>query len=72
MTRSRLTRKSQTTIPKPVCDALDLEPGDEVLYEIEGDRAILRKVRSGPPEADPFATFGEWAGEADRRAYGDL
>lgn len=71
MIKSKLTTKSQTTIPQPVRAALDLRPGDEVVYEIEGDRAILRKAE-GEPVEDPFATFSEWDGEADRKAYADL
>lgn len=71
MIKSKLTTKSQTTIPQPVRAALGLEPGDEVVYEIEGDRAVLRKARREPVE-DPFATFAEWDGEADRKAYGKL
>jgi antitoxin PrlF len=71
MIKSKLTRKSQTTIPKPVRDALDLEPGDEVAYRVEGDQVILSKARRNPVE-DPFATFHEWDGEADREAYADL
>lgn len=71
MIKSKLTTKSQTTIPKPVRIALDVGPGDEVTYEIEGSRVILRKSSTEPNE-DPFATFSEWSGEADRQAYADL
>jgi len=71
MIKSKLTTKSQTTIPQPVREALSLGPGDEVVYQIEGDRAILRKVARDPAD-DPFRTFSEWDGEADRKAYADL
>lgn len=71
MIKSKLTTKSQTTIPQPVRVALDLEPGDEVAYQIDGARVILRKAESRPAD-DPFATFSEWQGEADRDAYVDL
>jgi antitoxin PrlF len=71
MITSKLTTKSRTTIPKPVRIALDLEPGDEVVYQIDGERVILRRVRSTPSEG-PFATFSEWEGEADRDAYSEL
>lgn len=70
MIKSKLTTKSQTTIPTPVRVALDLKPGDEVVYEIEGGRVILRKAE-GEAVDDPFATFSEWHGEADRDAYAD-
>lgn len=42
MTQSTLTSKGQTTIPQEVRRALDLKPGMRLLYEIEGDRAVLR------------------------------
>lgn len=41
---SRLTSKGQLTIPKAVRDALELEPGDELLFRVEGDRALLAKT----------------------------
>lgn len=68
---SKLTTKSQTTIPQPVRNALGLEPGDELAYVIEGDRVILTKARHGGAE-DPFRTFDEWASEADAKAYARL
>lgn len=71
MITSKLTSKAQTTIPQPVRAALRLTAGDEIAYQIEGDQVILKKALSVPPD-DPFATFDEWAGEADRIAYADL
>ena len=60
-----------TTIPQPVRAALRLKDGDELAYEIEGNRVILTKASAGTID-DPFATFGEWHGEADRKAYAKL
>ena len=71
MITSKLTSKAQTTIPLPVRNALRLTEGDELLYQIEGDRVVLTKADRGAVE-DPFATFSEWSSEADGRAYGDL
>jgi len=70
MIRSKLTTKAQTTVPQPVREALRLKPGDELAYEITGDRVILTKARFGVE--DPFAAFDEWHSDADRRAYGEL
>ena len=42
-----------------------------LLQEIERGRVIMTKAAHTPAD-DPFATFGEWASENDRRAYGDL
>lgn len=69
---SKLTAKAQTTIPRPVRVALDLDPGDEIIYEIDGAKAVLTKARRGAATDDPFRTFREWETEADTKAYADL
>jgi antitoxin PrlF len=71
MIKSKLTSKAQTTIPQPVRTALGLREGDELAYQIEGERVILTKATVLPLE-DPFALFEEWDSEADRAAYADL
>lgn len=71
MITSKLTTKAQTTIPRAVRLALHLEEGDEIAYAIEEGRVTLTKARPGQID-DPFATFGEWDGEADRKAYAKL
>ncbi len=71
MITSKLTSKAQTTIPLPVRNALHLVRGDEIAYLIDGDRVVLTKA-SREAADDPFATFGEWSSEADRRGYADL
>lgn len=71
MITSKLTSKAQTTIPQPIRTALHLKEGDEIAYAIEGDRVILTRAAREAGE-DPFATFGEWDSEADRRAYAEL
>lgn len=70
----KITAKAQTTVPLAVRRALDLKPGDAVLYEIDGDRVMLSKV---PAEDEPdmfvnnFSTFTEWA-SAEDEAYNVL
>jgi len=71
MITSKLTSKAQTTIPLPVRNALRLVEGDEIVYVIDGDRVVLSKA-SRELVDDPFATFSEWASEADRVGYADL
>ena len=71
MITSKLTRKAQTTIPQAVRRALRLGPGDGLSYVIEEGRVVLTKAVASMVD-DPFATFSEWASEADQRAYGDL
>ncbi len=71
MILSRLTTKAQTTIPQAVRTALGLGPGDAIAYEIVEGHVRLTKARE-PRGDDPFTTFDEWDGEADRRAYADF
>ena len=70
MIQSRITSKAQTTIPAPVRKALGLKQGDVVTYQIEQGRVIM--TRAGTAGDDPFATFSEWSGAADRDAYSDF
>lgn len=41
---AKLTSKGQVTVPKAVRNALNLEPGDSVLFHVEDDRAILART----------------------------
>jgi len=63
MIAGRITAKAQTTIPRAVRKALGIGPGDEIAYEIEGDRVVMRRV--GDAFGRPFATFTEWADDLD-------
>ena len=69
---SKLTSKSQTTIPQSVRRALDMRPGDILEYEIADGKVILTKALKNNKTDDPFRTFDEWNSEADEHAYGDL
>lgn len=70
---SRLTSKSQTTIPREVREKLSLGPGDVIVYEIEGSEVRLRK---GVPLDAAYlralqTTLSEWESPEDA-AYDDL
>ncbi|MBU8839075.1 AbrB/MazE/SpoVT family DNA-binding domain-containing protein [Mycolicibacterium goodii] len=41
---AKLTSKGQLTVPKAVRDALGLEEGDEVVFRVEGNRAVLART----------------------------
>ena len=71
MTKSKLTRKAQTTIPLPVRNALRLVEGNEFIYTIQPDQVILCKALRHTAD-DRFATFAEWSSDADSRGYADL
>jgi antitoxin component of MazEF toxin-antitoxin module len=40
-------------VPVEVADALDIEIGDEVIFEVEDDRVVLRRGRSNVAGLDP-------------------
>jgi antitoxin PrlF len=68
--KARLGVKSQVVIPKPVREALGLKPGDEFAFMIsDGEVRVVAAPALGD---DPFATFTEWASEADTKGYADL
>ena len=71
MLTSKITSKGRTTIPRAVRIALDLKAGDELIHEVEDRRVIISK-RKNKSADDSFATFTEWSGEADRKAYADF
>jgi antitoxin PrlF len=41
---ARVTSKGQVTVPKAVRDALGIEEGDEVVFRVEGNRAVLART----------------------------
>ena len=71
---SKLTKKYQATIPRPVRKILHLSSGDVIAFDIGDDGIHLRKAR---PVDLLFAkalqgTMNEWASAADEEAYRDL
>ncbi len=52
--KSKLTRRSQTTIPKAVKNALRVAAGDEIGYVIEGDSVRLVNASASDPHDDPM------------------
>jgi antitoxin PrlF len=68
---SKLSRKSRTALPREVRERLGVSPGDRLRYVL--DDAGVRIERGAPnAQGDPFATFTEWASEADDEAYAGL
>jgi AbrB family looped-hinge helix DNA binding protein len=41
---AKVTSKGQVTVPKAVRDALDIKEGDDVVFRVEGKRAVLAKT----------------------------
>jgi len=41
---AKVTSKGQVTVPKAVRDALGIKDGDEVVFRVEGNRAVLART----------------------------
>lgn len=41
---AKVTSKGQVTVPKSVRDALGIKEGDEVVFRVEGNRAVLART----------------------------
>jgi antitoxin PrlF len=41
---AKLTSKGQVTVPKSVRDALDLHEGDQIVFRVHGDHAVLSRT----------------------------
>ncbi len=52
MIASKVTKRNQTTIPRQICDALKIQPGQILIYEIENGSVILRSHKGA------MASFG--------------
>jgi len=74
MLSSRLSSKSQVSIPKKIREAIGLQPGDRIGYEVSDGQVTIKKI-------DPFdmafhktiaKTLDEWDTQADEEAFRDL
>ena len=66
MITSKITSKSQTTIPPAVREILNVGPGDELVYEVDGDKVSLRrKGRMTPELAALDQLLVEWSDPAN-------
>lgn len=72
---AKITSKGQTTIPQEVRNALHVEPGDMIAWEVRPDgTATVRRVQ--PLDVDYLhaleGTLSEWSTPVDEEAYRDL
>ena len=71
---SRLSTKGQVTIPVDLRKAIGIEPGDMVVYELQGKSVKLKRV--DPFDAAYHAAVGETLEESnspeDEEAFNDL
>ena len=71
---SKLTTKYQATVPKVIRKKLNLNTGDFVAFDIDGDAIRLRKAKSIDIEFSSALTptLSEWMSSNDEEAYKDL
>ena len=71
---SKLSTKGQITIPADLRKAIGIEPGDMVVYQLQGKSVKLKRV-------EPFdaayhvavaGTLEEWNSPEDEEAFNDL
>ena len=67
---SKVSVKSQTVLPRAVRATLGIKPGDTLRYRLTDQGVLIDKASTEMD--DPFASFSEWSGEADEKAYGNL
>jgi len=72
---SKLTTKSQATIPRKIRTLLSVHPGDSIAFEVDENSKVL--LRKATPIDLEFAkalegTLSEWLSTNDEEAYGDL
>jgi AbrB family looped-hinge helix DNA binding protein len=65
MRRTRLSSKSQITLPVDYRRRLGVEPGEELLIDFEGDRVVLLKNTSSALDELRSLPSELWAGAAD-------
>ena len=61
MIRLHLTRKGQTTFPKPLREWLGVEPGDDVVVELHEGKVTLRA------DANPAGMLAKYAKPKHKR-----
>lgn len=74
-TIARVTVKGQTTIPQEIRVALQIKPGDLLLWET-GEDGVAKVRRVQPLDLAYLraveGTLGEWSSHADEEAYREL
>jgi AbrB family looped-hinge helix DNA binding protein len=74
METSKLSSKSQVTLPRKIREALGARAGDTIVYEVEGN--VVRIKRLEPFDAafhkTLSSTLSEWASDADEEAFDAL
>ena len=71
---AKITARGQTTIPKRIREAANLDMGDVIAFEIEGDHLLVHKVTPGQDDylRGLSEVLSEWISPEDEEAWRDL
>jgi len=74
MHTSRLSSKGQVTIPKEIREAIGLEPGNMIAYEVQNGSVILSRVEAFDAVFHEALakSLEEWDSPEDEEAFRDL
>lgn len=75
MSNSKLTSKFQTTVPQNIRSLLNLEAGDQIIFEITQNKQVIIK-KAMPTDIAFFnaleSTLSEWNSKNDAEDFSDL
>jgi AbrB family looped-hinge helix DNA binding protein len=74
MLASKVSSKSQITLPKEVRRHLNVGQGDVIVYSVSEDSVVIRKATALDISylSALEATLSEWASPEDEKAFRDL
>ena len=74
MELAKITARGQTTIPKSIREAANLDEGDVIAFEIEGDHLVVHKVTPGKNDylQGLSEVLSEWISPEDEEAWRGL
>jgi AbrB family looped-hinge helix DNA binding protein len=50
MTKATVSSKGQIAIPKAIRDRLNLKPGTQVAFDVQGEQLVMKRLVSGFPD----------------------
>ncbi len=71
---SKITSKGQVTIPHALRKAAHFKTGDKLVFELDGDRVIVTKLKSVKDAYLDSVSLNlkEWLSDEDEEAWSDL
>ena len=74
MDLAKITARGQTTIPKRIREAANLQAGDVIAFEIDGNHLMVHKVTPGRDDylESLSEIMSEWRSPEDEEAWRDL